>query len=183
MSFDSAFARTVGIEGRYSNNPKDPGGETMWGITVAMARAHGYVGQMKDMPIATAKAIYLAAFWMLLHLDQVDTFSPRIAEELFDTAVNLGQTKPIPFLQRALNAFNREGRDYPDIPVDGLAGAKTIDALRQFLAARSKQGGEAVLVAALNAQQAEEYLAIVGRRPASEDFIFGWFKKRVALAV
>lgn len=179
MSFDTAFQHTVGVEGGYSNNPKDPGGETMWGITAATARAHGYVGPMKDMPVATAKAIYLVGYWNLLHLDQVNTFSPRIAAELFDTAVNCGVSVPIPYLQRALNAFNRQGKDYPDIPVDGLAGAKTIDALRNFLSTRASQGGEAVLMAALNAQQGVRYLEIVEKRPTSEDFEFGWWKNRV----
>lgn len=32
----------LGLEGGYSTNPKDKGGETNWGITEATARAHGY---------------------------------------------------------------------------------------------------------------------------------------------
>ena len=49
---------TVQKEGGYSNNPNDSGGETMWGITAAVAREVGYTGAMKDMTRAQAIAIY-----------------------------------------------------------------------------------------------------------------------------
>jgi lysozyme family protein len=178
MSFDQAFTRTVGLEGGYSNNPADPGGETMWGITATTARAHAYVGPMRDMPRAAARAIYQTAFWELVHLDQVDVFSPKIAEELFDTGVNCGVGVPVPFLQRCLNAFNRQGRDYPDVPVDGLAGARTIDALRAFLKVRGPKG-EVAMLKALNSLQGARYIELVEKRPTSEAFVYGWFLNRV----
>ena len=58
MSIDSLIDGVIGREGRYSNNPADRGGETMWGITAAVARANGYAGAMRDMPRETAKDIY-----------------------------------------------------------------------------------------------------------------------------
>lgn len=180
MSFDQAFARTVGIEGGYSNNPADRGGETMWGITEAVARAHGYHGPMKDMPILAAKDIYRQSYWLLLHLDQVDAVSPAIAMEMFDTAVNCGPGVPVPFLQRALNAFNRQAKDYPDIPVDGLCGVQTVAALRAFLSLRGARG-EKVMITALNAQQGVRYFEIVERRPDQEEFAYGWWDKRVVV--
>lgn len=178
MSFDQAFSRTVGAEGGYSNNPNDAGGETMWGITAAVARAHGYQGAMRDMPLATAKAIYKSSYWELIHLDLVDAVSPAIAAEMFDTAVNMGVGVPVGFLQRALNAFNRQGRDYPDMPVDGLLGKVTAAALDAFLKLRGAQG-EKVLLAALNAQQGVRYLELAEKRPDNEAFEYGWFANRI----
>ena len=178
MSFDLAFQRTVGAEGGYSNNPADPGGETMWGITARVARAHGYAGAMRDLPIGTAKAIYQASFWDLIHLGEVDKISPALAAEMFDTGVNCGVGVPVPFVQRSLNAFNRQGKDYPDMPVDGLCGPGTIAALRQLLQVRGALG-EKVMVAAMNAQQGVRYFEIVEKRPSSEDFEFGWWANRV----
>jgi lysozyme family protein len=180
MSFDLAFRRTVGAEGGYANDPDDPGGETMWGITATVARAHGYGGPMRDMPIATAKAIYRAGYWDLIHLDGVDAISPAIAAQIFDTAVNCGAGVPVKFLQRALNAFNRQALDYPDLVVDGLCGSVTLAALRAYLSKRGA-AGEKVMLAALNAQQGERYLDIVEGRPASEAFVFGWFANRITI--
>lgn len=177
MSFDAAFQKTLGSEGVYSNDPNDPGGETMWGITVATARAYGYQGKMRDMPILTAKRIYLVGFWELIRLDKIDPISPAIAAELFDTAVNCGAAIPGPWLQRWLTAFNRQGKDYPDLKVDGLIGTVTANALRAFLTIRGKKG-EQVMIAALNADQAIHYRDIVERRPKSEDYLFGWMANR-----
>lgn len=47
----------LSIEGGYSNNPDDRGGETNWGITKATARANGYQGEMKALSREEAYAI------------------------------------------------------------------------------------------------------------------------------
>lgn len=180
MSFDQAFARTVGAEGGFSDNAADPGGNTNWGITERVARAHGYQGAMKDMPIAKAKEIYKSGYWDLIHLGEVDKISPLIAIEMFDTAVNCGVTVPVSFVQRALNALNRRGKDYPDHAVDGLFGAVTAESLRQFMVRRGA-AGEKVVLALLNSEQGVRYLEIVEKREASEDFLFGWVANRVAV--
>jgi lysozyme family protein len=82
------------------------------------------------------------------------------------------------FLQRALNAFNRQAKDYPDISVDGLFGASTAAALCRFLQLRGSLG-EKVMLAAMNAQQGMRYFEIAEKRPTSEDFEFGWWANRV----
>lgn len=182
MSFDIAFARTIGIEGGYSNNPNDPGGETNWGITIATARTYGYQGPMKDMTKETARDIYRTGWWNLLHLGDVDAINQLVAEELFDIAVNCGPAVPGPYLQRALNIFNRQGKDYPDIPVDGLMGGRTVAALKSFFQVRGA-AGERVLLSALLVQLGMRYIQIAESRPQSEDFEFGWFANRVAGAL
>lgn len=181
MSFDAAFSRTVGIEGGYSNNPADRGGETMWGITTAVARAHGYQGPMRDMPILVAKDIYRQSYWLLLHLDQIDPVSPMIAAEMFDTAVNCGAGVPVPFLQRALNAFNRQGKDYPDMPVDGLIGVTTAAALKAFFTARGARA-ELVMLAVLRSFRGVRYVEIAEKNPTQEVFEFGWWNRIVEAA-
>ena len=37
--FDQCFDKLISHEGGYVNDPRDPGGETMWGVTARVARA------------------------------------------------------------------------------------------------------------------------------------------------
>lgn len=178
--FNAAWQRTHGIEGGYSNNPKDPGGETMHGVTARVARAWGYTGPMRLLPLETARRIGKQAYWDPLRLDQIAELSPPVALELFDTNYNLWARAAAKFLQAALNGLNREGKFYGDIPVDGLIGKGTVDALRAFLAARGKPG-EVVLLRLLNAQQAVDYLRQTQENPKKEEFLYGWVLHRVTV--
>jgi lysozyme family protein len=87
----------IGREGGYSNNTADAGGETMWGITVAAARAFGYAGPMRELPRATAMQIYRSRYWAQPKFDLVDAVSPALAEKLFDIGVNAGQATGVRF--------------------------------------------------------------------------------------
>ena len=82
------------------------------------------------------------------------------------------------WLQRWLNALNREERSYQDIKTDGKIGPRTLAALKHFLTLRGKQGEE-VLVKALNCSQGAYYLDITEKNRQNEEFIFGWMKARV----
>ena len=46
------------VEGGYSNDKNDKGGETKYGITKEIAREYGYTGNMRDLTKATAQKIY-----------------------------------------------------------------------------------------------------------------------------
>jgi lysozyme family protein len=179
--FSLSFSRVVGVEGKYSNNPDDSGGETMYGITAAVARAHGYTGPMHQMPLDVAQRIYRADYWDALNLDGVAGISPAVADELFDTAVNCGAVIAGEFLQRALNAFNQRATLYPDVKVDGRIGPKTVDALRRFMAHRGR-AGETVMMRALNALQGARYVRLAEIREKDETFVFGWMLNRVVIA-
>lgn len=179
-TFQKAFAHTVGVEGGFSDHPSDPGKATKYGITEVVARENGYQGDMRDLPLEFAEGVYRAKYWELIHLDAVASLSEPIAIELFDTAVNCGVAFAARSFQQALNAFNREQHDYEDIAVDGLIGPATMRALRGLLARRGVEG-EQVFVTALNVLQGAHYIQIVEGRPASEQFIYGWFKQRVNL--
>ena len=83
------------------------------------------------------------------------------------------------FLQRSLNALNRQGRDWPDLMVDGAVGPASLQALRGLRAVRGP-AGEAVLIKALNSLQGARYIEIAESRPRNESFVFGWLSSRVA---
>ncbi len=178
MNVDRLIDVVIEREGGYSNHPADRGGATRWGITEKIARLHGYAGAMATLPPAAARAIYRARYWEGPRLDHVAPLSEAVAGEMFDTAVNMGPATAVRMLQRALNALNREGRDYPDIAADGLIGPQTLNALRAFLAARRFRGEE-VLLKALEALQGERYIRLAEQRPANEAFLFGWLANRI----
>jgi lysozyme family protein len=179
MTIDDIIEGVLKAEGRYVNNPDDRGGETNWGITKAVARANGYNGSMRDLPRATAKQIYLNRYVIQPGYDKIAVLSPSIAAELVDTGVNMGPAVASRFLQRALNALNRQGSDYADIAVDGAAGPGTRTALTKYLAKRGADG-ERRLLALLNALQGARYVELCEGRQANETFMFGWLARIAA---
>ena len=56
-------------EGGYVDHPADRGGATRFGITEAVARAHGYRGPMRLLPRDEALAIYRRLYWLRPRFD------------------------------------------------------------------------------------------------------------------
>lgn len=165
-------------EGGYSNHPHDRGGETNWGITINIARKHGYDGPMRDLPKIEAHAIYKRMYWLQPKFDKIADIAPKIATEMFDTGVNMGVGTAISFVQRALNALNRQERDYQDLNVDRVVGPATLGALQQYLHKRGPKG-ESVLLRAIEALQGERYIRLAEKRSSNESFLYGWIEHRI----
>lgn len=176
--FEQAVAHTLGIEGGYADHADDPGGKTQWGITEAVARAHGYHGAMRAMPKRVALDIYRKSYWDRIGLEHIANVSPAVALECFDTGVNCGVSIPVRFLQRCLNVLNQKGATYADIKVDGAAGPGTARSLQAYLNLRGREG-EAVLVKLLNALQGERYITLAEGNSRFESFIYGWARTRL----
>jgi lysozyme family protein len=177
--------KLIGREGNYSNNPNDPGGETMWGITVAEARICGYTGPMSQMPRDTAVDIYYQKYYVKTGFYKITGMLPKVAEEMLDTGVNMGVAArdPQKWLQRSLNLCNRRGKDYPDVPVTGIIDDATMGALRGLIAKRTPYGAEQLLLKNLNGFQWERYRDITEKETNSkqEDFFCGWVANRIGL--
>lgn len=178
MTIDELIEEVIAREGGYSNHPADRGGPTRWGITEAVARQHGFTGDMRVFPRGEAAAIYQRIYWLRPRFAEIAERAPTLGAELFDTGVNMGTVVAARFLQRALNALNRNAKDYPDMAVDGAIGAATLTALSTFLDGRGPPG-EAVLIKAVEALQGERYLALAEHRPANEAFLYGWLANRI----
>lgn len=176
---EAAIDAVISREGGYSDHPADRGGKTRWGITEAVARQNGYAGDMRALPRQLARDIYLRRYWIEPGFAAIEPLSMRIAEECFDTGVNMGPGVAAAMLQRALNVFNRQGQDYPDVAVDGRIGPATLAALTAFLRIRGAQG-ETALLRALNCLQGTRYIEIMERNPGNEAFALGWFLHRVS---
>jgi lysozyme family protein len=178
MDVDRLIDALIDREGGYVNHSADAGGPTCFGVTEAVARAHGYAGPMRQLPRSEAAAIYRRLYWQRPRLDEVARRSAAVAGELFDTGVNMGPAVAVTFLQRALTALNRNGTDYPDLVPVGRIGEQTLAALDRYFAVRGTSG-EPVLLRALEALQGERYLRLAERRPANEAFLYGWLANRI----
>jgi lysozyme family protein len=171
---DGVLAR----EGAYSNNPADRGGETMWGVTIARARAAGFKGAMRDMTRAEAIEIYRLYYWTQPGFDRIDEIDLTLAERLFDAGINCGTGRAGQWLQRALNVMNSQGSLYADMIVDGQCGAITRAALGSFIQRRGQEG-RAVLREAVKSFQAAHYLGLAEGDASQEAFIYGWMRSRI----
>lgn len=115
-NFDQALARVLVYEGGYSNNPKDPGGATMKGITqgtynswrARQGLGSASVANIKDSEVA---AIYKMDYWDRIHGDK---FPAGVDFCVFDAAVNSGVGGATKWAQAVVG-----------ITVDGDMGPKT----------------------------------------------------------
>lgn len=110
--FDAAVEFVMGpdIEGDYSNDPEDRGGETRYGISKT---AHPEV-DLDTLTREQAREIYRKHYWLAARCDE---FPAQIGLALFDSAVNQGVHTAIRLLQQALR-----------VPADGIVGPETLQA-------------------------------------------------------
>ena len=113
---------------------------------------------------------YRTEFWDKIQGDKLS--SQLIADELFDTSVNLGVSAASEILQRTLYLLNKNGSLYPDIVIDGIIGSQTLETLNKCIAAN----GEKLIFNLLNFYQAKRYIEIMEHDHSQEIFI-GWFTR------
>lgn len=111
--FDDAFEALIGREGGYVNDPRDPGGETKFGIS---RRSYPKV-DIRALTLDQAKAIYFRDFWKPAKCDELP---PGVAFDVFDMAVNSSVKTAVRTLQRALGVAD-----------DGRLGSISLEAARQ----------------------------------------------------
>lgn len=168
------LAGTLAIEGGYSNNPADPGGETNHGVTVAVARKHGYDGPMRELPKEIAQQIYVDSYVEGPGFHRVVAVSPAVGEKLVDIGVNAGYARSGKWFQQALNQLSRGGADFPEVAVDGQVGAQTLAAYRALERKRGRQKACELVLKLLDAQQGGHYMSL-----DKPDFIVGWVDHRL----
>lgn len=168
---DQIIFSVLGIEGGWSEDARDSGGRTNYGITEAVAKAHRL--DVRRITKAQAVDIYVSDYWDVLCLDSVAEVCPVVAERLFDIGVNMGCGRAAEWMQRILNALNQNGRLWPDIAVDGALGDETLGAFNAYIGARGTNGCT-VLVDYLRAMQGHFYIDLAERRPKDEAFVYGW---------
>lgn len=95
MTFDEAFDRLLGHEDGYVNDPKDPGGETKWGIS-----KRSYPNEnIKNLTRERAKALFKRDFWDRVN---ANALPDGVAFQCADFAYHSGAETAVRYLQRAL---------------------------------------------------------------------------------
>lgn len=91
--FEKAFAFVIRWEGVYSNDPRDSGGETKFGIS---KRSYPEL-DISKLTLKQAKEIYYQNYWLKSKCDELP-FPLNIV--VFDTAVNMGRSRAKEFLDK-----------------------------------------------------------------------------------
>jgi len=176
--FEEALLRTLEHEGegQRSNRANDPGGDTYSGISrVYWPDWSGWEYIDQDDYVTADNMVpgfYEVNFWNRIQGDKLASISPEVANEVFDTAVNLGVTDAVRFLQTALNMQRMATRAFSELMVDGRLGPKTLKALSLYLATQPGDPGsnEKIL---LNCMNGEQYIAY--KSNPQHAYFRGWF--------
>lgn len=122
---DRNFARALPLvlkhEGGLVNHPKDPGGATNKGVTLATFRAYvkpkGTVADLKKITDEQVSAVYYRHYWARVMAHELPS---GVDLAVFDFAVNSGPDRAAKTLQRVLG-----------VVVDGKIGPATIAAAKK----------------------------------------------------
>ena len=152
--FDDIIEVVLEHEGGYVNDPKDPGGETNFGIA---KRSHPDV-DIKNLTKEGAKEIYKEVYW---DKNKVESLPEELWHIYFDMCVNQGKSRAVKIIQRAVNGKGGS------LTVDGGMGPMTIAAI----------GKSKVELDRVRAYRVKYYADLVTRKPDLERFYFGWFKR------
>jgi lysozyme family protein len=185
VDFKTAFTKTMKAEGGYANAPTDKGSETWRGISRAMNptwEGWNIVDRLRmtanfpdclwnDATLnALVEQFYRSEYWDKIKGDYLTEQS--VADELFDTAVNMGTGIAAKFLQEALNLLNRNGKLWADIPEDGAIGNNTVSVANGVIEVP-------LLVKTLNYLQAARYIKICELDHTQEANFRGWINNRI----
>ena len=152
MVFKEIVKGIIRREGGYVDHPKDPGGETKYGIA---KRSHPKEN-IKSLTKKRAEEIYYDEYW-------VPSKAPYIPHDIqdtfFDMVVNMGQRRAVKILQKACNSKNC------GLVVDGLIGKNSIRSSKKIDASR------------LRVFRILFYTDLIRRKPSLETFIVGWIRR------
>jgi lysozyme family protein len=185
-NFNEAYDITLDHEGGYSNDNTDSGKETFRGISrkyhpdwlgwviidVAKTKPN-FPHSLRDNDNLDAliRHFYRENYWNLFWGDDIP--NQEVANEMFDTGVNMGVGRAVKYLQKGLNVLNRNQKNYIDIVEDGGFGTNTLTALNQYLSTDKAS----FLLKVMNILQGMHYIDYMTKSPTQERFARGWLKR------
>lgn len=170
-NFDVAFNYLVlEDEGaKFTNDPKDSGGPTKWGITIGTFNEFfGVEATLKDieeMSAATAKQIYHFKYWTPLSCGAISDLGFAVA--IFDSGVLYGVGTIALIVQRVLAAQGKT------IKLDGILGDKSVGLLNELLVGGGHDA-HGTLMQSICGLLHERIDAIIVANPKDERYRRGW---------
>ena len=121
-NYESALAHVLKSEGLWSDNPADPGGATMKGITLSVYQEwkrnpHITKEELRVIPDEEVYTLYKQLYWDKVHADDLPS---GIDYAVFDSAVNMGVGRAAKLLQEAVG-----------VTADGVIGQGTLQAVQK----------------------------------------------------
>ena len=166
--FDIAYRFVRGVEGKYSNDKDDRGGETQYGISTPAfidAKKKGLIPEsyqsVKDLTPDDAKRIYKSMYWDAIQGDKIAEIDPRLAIAIFDFYVN-SKGYAVKELQKIINTNT-----------DGVIGSETLEFIKQYI---NKYGKDKLLEEFLNTRE-QYYQSLVKKYPKQGKFLQGWLNR------
>ena len=125
-TYAKCLAKTLQYEGTFSNNPADPGGATMKGVTQrvydAYRRRKGQATQsVRAISDGELRDIYKNQYWNVIRGDDLPA---GVDAAVFDYAVNSGPVRAAKALQAAVG-----------VPADGHIGEATLEVVSRAVPA------------------------------------------------
>lgn len=157
-NFEACLKEVLRHEGGWADNPADPGGATMKGVTLKTYRAwtgrQATKAELRAITDEEVSSIYRAWYWQPVRGDDLPAGLDLVA---FDAAVNSGPSRGAQWLQAAVGAVQ-----------DGKVGPETIEAARRANKSKAINAAcEARLAAMRTFKDAQG-------RPAWDTFGKGW---------
>lgn len=157
--FDEVFKVLLEFEGYMSDDAHDAGGLTKYGIS---QRAYPML-DIANLTVEDAKFIYFEDYFVKAKCTE---FPTELACHVFDTAVNMGVSRAIRFLQHTIKTT-----------ADGIFGNGSRAALKKYLA----NHGEQNLVLDYLSYRAMFYSRIVQRNKTQQKYLRGWLRRTYRL--
>lgn len=159
-NFQKSLNFALQSEGLYVDNPADPGGATMKGITLDNYRifkknSHLTANDLKNISDADVHDIYLSNFWNPARCSDLPS---GIDYCVFDFAINAGVGRSIKTIQKCVGA-----------DIDGVLGSITIGLIGQ--------ADPVMLINQFSNEKEAYYQNIVANKPGLSVFLKGWFNR------
>ena len=153
--FNTAVTKTLIHEGgsRVTDDPDDSGGLTKYGIS---QRSYPNL-DIRNLTEEQAKDVYKRDYWDKVSGDKIT--DQQVAENLFDTAVNMGPKTASRLAQIALDL----------VPVDGIIGPNSIKAINA--------AAPETFMAEFTIAKIARYAHICNKNKSQKKYLLGWINR------